>query len=129
MEPRESPLLRPLRPVKRALWRASDQSSEFPTAYRHAPHEVDRMLSGAGVRVARRTTVGYGPFTVLSRPVLPERVGAALHQRLHRSAADHARLRGAGWHYVVAGVKAGLPSEPAGLAHRSEREARAPAAA
>jgi predicted ATP-grasp superfamily ATP-dependent carboligase/ubiquinone/menaquinone biosynthesis C-methylase UbiE len=131
VEPRESPLLSPLRPVRRALRRGSAEGgSDVPTAYRHAPHEVDEMLAGVGVRVTRRTTIGYGPFTVLCRPVLPERAGAALHERLQRSAAEHARLRGGGWHYVVAGVKrAGLPSEGARLAPGAAAEAPAPAVA
>lgn len=105
VEPRENPLLSPLRPVKRTLWREPRDGTEDAPAYRHLPGEVDEMLARAGIAVARRATVGYGPFTVMGRPLLPDGVATRLHEGLERAAVDRPRLRGGGWHYVVAGVK------------------------
>ncbi|MGI8559443.1 MAG: class I SAM-dependent methyltransferase [Solirubrobacteraceae bacterium] len=105
VEPRENPLLRPLRPVKRMLSRQSSVQGDSAPSYRHLPAEVDEMLAGAGIAVARRTTVGYGPFTVMDRSLLPDSVGTGLHERLERYAGGHPRLRGSGWHYVAAGRK------------------------
>jgi len=105
VEPRENPLLSPLRPVKRALRHGSRNGSTSAPSHRHRPREVDELLAGAGIAVAWRTTIGYGPFTALGRPVLPDRIGTALDERLQRAAADRWRLRGAGWHYVLAGVR------------------------
>ena len=102
-EPRENAALGPLR----SLWQRARHRGQpdQPVAQRHLPGEVDDMLRLAGLAVLRRATVGYGPFTVLDHPVLPNRLGCALDARLERAARTHARLRGAGWHYVVAGVK------------------------
>jgi len=105
VEPRENPLLSPLRPVKRTLSRSSSARRDSAPAYRHLPREVDKMLAGAGIAVARRATVGYGPFTVMGRRPLPDSVGTRLHERLERSAGDHPWLRGSGWHYLAAGRK------------------------
>jgi hypothetical protein len=104
VEPRQIRVLAPLKRVRHRL-RAS-QPEGGPPAYRHRPSEVDAILIHAGIDVVRRTTVGYGPFTVLDRPVLPDRAGTWLHSRLERASASHRRLRGAGWHYLVAGKKA-----------------------
>lgn len=43
---------------------------------------------------------------MLGRPLLPGRIGTSRHERLERAAADRPRLRGGGWHYIVAGRKA-----------------------
>lgn len=103
VEPRENPLLNPLRPIKRMLSAPDDSAAP---SYRHSPREVDALLAGAGVAAIRRTTIGYGPFTVLGRELLPGRLGVAVDERLQLACARHPRLRGAGWHYLVAGVKA-----------------------
>lgn len=104
-EPRENPLLLPLRPVKRTLWPGPGDRSERAHAHRHLPGEVDEMLARAGISITRRATIGYGPFTMLGRPLLPDRIGTQLHERLERAAVDRPRLRGGGWHYLVAGHK------------------------
>jgi D-aspartate ligase len=105
VDPRENGLLAPLRPVKRTLWRPVADAEVSAPARRHTPGNVDRLLAEAGIAVTRRTTVGYGPFTVLGRPILPDAIGCSLDERLQRAAQDHARLRGGGWHYLVAGTR------------------------
>lgn len=110
LEPRENPLLSPLRPVKRALWPRSGEGTLSAPSYRHLPGEVDEMLAAAGIAVVRRTTVGYGPFTVMGRRSLPDSLGRALDERLQRAAADRVRLRAVGWHYLVAGRKRSMSS-------------------
>lgn len=104
VELRENPLLGPLRPISRTVRSRGGRSYGAPS-YRHTPHEVDAMLSNAGIAVVRRATVGYGPFTLLGRRLLPDAVGRSLHERLAVSTRRHPRLRGVGWHYLVAGVK------------------------
>lgn len=103
VEPRENPLLRPLKPVKRMLSRPP----AVPPApsYRHSPREVDRLLAAAGITALRRTTIGYGPFTVLGRELLPGHPGVTFDACLQRASRRRPRLRGAGWHYLVAGFK------------------------
>lgn len=118
VEPFESPLrplldpVRPLlRPAKRALIRVPDDAPPVAHAYRHLPGEVDEMLSAAGIAVVRRTTIGYGPFTVTRRRVVPDRLGRALDERLQGASRDHPRLRGVGWHYLAAGRKRALGAD------------------
>jgi SAM-dependent methyltransferase len=106
IEPRESPVLRPLK-LARRRWRAG--TGRLPTgaqSRRDLPREVDAMLVTAGVQPVRRATVGYGPFTIMGRRLLPDRAATRVHERLARASEGHPRLRGTGWHYIVQGRKA-----------------------
>jgi ubiquinone/menaquinone biosynthesis C-methylase UbiE len=107
VEPREHPLLAPLRLARRRLRKGSGWVPQGAQSYRHEAGEVDALLAGAAVTVVRRTTVGYGPFTILGRRALPEVAGTRLHNLLQQAGERHARLRGTGWHYIAAGVKDG----------------------
>ena len=105
VEPRENPLMSPLRPVKRALARSAGERPHSAPSFRHRAEEVDRMLADAGITVVHRTTIGYGPFTVMGRRILPDGVGRLVDERLQAASLDHPRLRRVGWHYLAAGVK------------------------
>jgi SAM-dependent methyltransferase len=105
VEPRENPLVAPVRVVRDAIRGGEADDPGSAPSYRHRPAEVDRMLTAAGVAPDRRATVGFGPFTFLGRRVLPDASGTALHGRLERASADRPTLRRLGWHYVVAGRK------------------------
>jgi SAM-dependent methyltransferase len=107
LEPRENPLLAPLRLARRAVRRRSGAPNGSAPSFRHLPSEVDRMLTAANISPVRRATVGFGPFTFIGRPLLGEPAAIALHQRLHRMSRDRRALRRLGWHYIVAGRKAG----------------------
>lgn len=107
LEPRENPLLTPVRLVRDVIRGGVEDTSASAPSYRHLPSEVDRMLTAADVRAVRRATVGFGPFTFLGRRVLPDSSGTTLHARLERASADRTTLRRLGWHYVVAGHKTG----------------------
>jgi ubiquinone/menaquinone biosynthesis C-methylase UbiE len=117
IEPRESPLLAPVRGARRRRREAAGWAPASAQSHRHAAEEVDAMLAAHGINVVRRATVGYGPFTVLGRGALPDRAGRLLDTALATASERHVRLRGAGWHYVVAGVKGSRP--PAGAARGS----------
>jgi ubiquinone/menaquinone biosynthesis C-methylase UbiE len=107
LEPREHPLLEPLRLARRRLREGAGWVPEGAQSYRHEAGVIDALLAGAAITVLRRTTVGYGPFTILGRRVLPEVAGTRLHHALQLAGERHARLRGTGWHYIAAGVKDG----------------------
>lgn len=87
LDPRSTPLLAPLR---RAIavtlglvgWRAPDAARER----RYSRRQVGSMLAAAGLVELRCAPVGFGPFTFLGRPVLSERRGLALHERLQQLA-------------------------------------------
>jgi ubiquinone/menaquinone biosynthesis C-methylase UbiE len=107
VEPRENPLLTPVRLARRRLRERAGRSPAGPDSYLHEPLEVDSMLAATGITVLRRATIGFGPFTVLGRPFLPDGPATRLHEALQRAGERHLRLRGTGWHYVVLGVKDG----------------------
>lgn len=101
VEPRENPLLTPLKLARRAARRAAGRRPDGVPSRLHLPSQVARFLAVAGVRPVRRSTVGFGPFTFLGRPILGERVGLRLHLRL-QARADRTTIGGrTGWHYMV----------------------------
>lgn len=110
VEPRESPLLAPLRVAYGALKRnLGNSSGRGAPSFRHLPREVDRMLVGAGLSPVRRATIGYGPFTFMGRPLLGAQTAIRVNDRLELASATRTSLRRAGWHYVVAARKSLAP--------------------
>lgn len=113
VEPRESPVLAPVRGIRAMLRQRAGRAPSGPPAWLHDPGAVDAMVRAAGLRVVRRATIGFGPFTFRGHTLLPDGLGTRLHRRLERAGEDHPRLRGDGWHYLVAGVKdAARPAAP-----------------
>ncbi len=105
-EPRENPLLAPLRSLRRALRARNEEFDPGPEWHLHSPRAVDSMLVDAGLSVERRATIGYGPFTVMGRPLLADPLAARTHVRLARLSAQRVPLlRRMGWHYLVAARK------------------------
>jgi ubiquinone/menaquinone biosynthesis C-methylase UbiE len=105
VEPRDHPLLTPLKRARRRLARHNGDRQSSAPSYLHLPSQVDAMLATAGVNAVRRTTIGFGPFTVLGRRLLPERLGSALHLQLQAASRVSPALRRTGWHYLVAARK------------------------
>jgi ubiquinone/menaquinone biosynthesis C-methylase UbiE len=99
LDPRLHPLLLPF---KRAFRRVRPRRDGFGPHSYALGRTVDRMLARAGlVKIASRT-VGFGPFTLLARPVLPRTVGLAVNRRLQWLAERNVPgLRAAGAHYLV----------------------------
>lgn len=73
VDPRLTPLAQPLKEAARRL-RGRRQT--------HAPAagaDLDGYVTGAGLEQVAWGTVGFGPFTLLGRSVLPDRWSTALH--------------------------------------------------
>jgi ubiquinone/menaquinone biosynthesis C-methylase UbiE len=102
LDPMGTPTLAPLRAlVKRLLGRA-DAPTGLPAAKRHDARALDRLLAGAGLVRVRSASVGFGPFALLGRRLLPERAGVELHHRLQRLADSRwPLLRSTGAHHLV----------------------------
>ncbi len=110
-EPRENPLLIPLKLARGAWKRVRGRLPSEPSSHLHAPPQIDRMLAAAGLEVVRRTTIGYGPFTFLGHPLLSDASGLRVYHGLRAlSERRFPALRGMGWHYVVASRKSGADS-------------------
>jgi ubiquinone/menaquinone biosynthesis C-methylase UbiE len=106
LDPRLSPVMvEAAKRVDRALVRGLGMSSRrragtLPRRYRNG--EVDGMLAEAGLEKQSGSSVGFGPFTLARRRVVPARLEVGLHARLQRMAdAGRPPVRSRGSHYVV----------------------------
>jgi len=107
VDPRANVLLTPLKRLRRRLRACPVDGARSSLPGRlHFPSHVNAMVRAAGFRLDSRATVGFGPFTFWSRPLLSDRAGIALHRRL-QALADRRLpvLRSTGWQYVLSAHK------------------------
>jgi ubiquinone/menaquinone biosynthesis C-methylase UbiE len=94
-----------LSPLKRVYdW--SRKRRGVATSRLHYPHRVDRLLEQHSLRPVQRKTVGFGPLSLLGRPIAGDARGVRVHRRL-QALADRGTpgVRWTGWHYVVRAEK------------------------
>jgi ubiquinone/menaquinone biosynthesis C-methylase UbiE len=102
-DPRGALALSPLRGVYHAVRNRPGQA----VSHLYFPRRIDGFLDAAGLRVIARRTIGFGPISLLGRPLLSDERGIRLSNRLQQLAdAGVPGLRGTGWHYLVRAVKA-----------------------
>jgi len=78
--------------------RTAPSASAHTCSRRH----FDRLLRAAGLCKLQSFTLGFGPFSLLSREVVPEPLGLKLHSKLQSLADDGFPLiRACGTQYVV----------------------------
>ena len=71
-------------------------------AYTGSAGHFDKLLRAAGLAKLLSFTLGFGPFSVLSREVVPQELGLKVHSKLQRLADDgFPLLRHCGSQYVV----------------------------
>ncbi len=93
--------------VRRLGTRSRRRGASLPRRYPNG--SVDAMLARAGLVRQTGASVGFGPFTVLRRAVVPGRWAIPLSDRLQRFAdAGVPGLRGGGAHYVVVARSPGV---------------------
>lgn len=88
VEPVENPVLHPAREMLKKV--LEEHGRRQRAAKRNRPvsrRELDRLISSLGLERVRWQTLGFGPFTVFRRRLLPDSVGAPLYDRL-QAAAD-----------------------------------------
>jgi ubiquinone/menaquinone biosynthesis C-methylase UbiE len=106
LDPRGTPALAP---VRRALKRLVGRHKPAPAvaSRQHDPAAVDRLIRGAGLRKLDSTSVGFGPFSLIGRPLLSEHASVQLQHGLHALARRGWPLvRSTGAHYLVLAKKA-----------------------
>lgn len=104
LDPRHHPWLQPARSAAKAsLMRTGTwRPTAGPRLTAHKPTEFDRILARSGLRPLARCTLGFGPFTLLGLPVLPERLGVRVNSSLQRLADRGVPgVRSAGSQYLV----------------------------
>ncbi|MBF5042259.1 class I SAM-dependent methyltransferase [Aggregicoccus sp. 17bor-14] len=82
LDPRRTPALAPARRLLRPLARALGVRRPAGLASLMTYRKLTRLLRGAGLEPLRHRTFGFGPFSLLGRPLLPGPLGIRLHQRL-----------------------------------------------
>ncbi len=92
---------RPFAPARVAL-RKRLHSGAVVRPQRHRRGEVVALLVDAGLQPEESHAIGFGPFTFLGRPILPNRAGLAVQRRL-QAWADRGVpvVRGAAVHQLV----------------------------
>jgi ubiquinone/menaquinone biosynthesis C-methylase UbiE len=111
-DPVRLPILAPLRDGARQKLPAIRTESRSPRLRPIGfarPVEFASQLEAQGLRLIRSQAFGFGPFTLLGRQVLPDRLGVGLEQRLQRRVerGDRWLDAGAAQYLVLAGRPAG----------------------
>lgn len=105
LDPAQSAALRPARhAVRRPLARLGLVAPVAgPGLVRmYGRQRLEAMLSAAGLHAERLETVGFGPFRLGRRPIVPDAIGRRLDARLQRMAdRGVASVRSGGSHHVV----------------------------
>jgi SAM-dependent methyltransferase len=105
LDPRHYPVLDPARLAAKAALRSVGITRLRDQGVRVAAHRLagfDRMLADAGLQIIKRCTLGFGPFTLMGLPALPDQLGVRLNARL-QAFADRGvpGLRSTGGQYLV----------------------------
>ncbi len=102
LDPRLNPIHAPLRKLLRAL----RHRNHVPYTRRCSSREFDAVLEKMGYAKIRGIVLGFGPFSLFGRTVLPECVGIKAHNAL-QCYADHnvPILRSTGAQYLVLAKK------------------------
>lgn len=82
LQPLSNPILRPAKEFVRQLLRRGPRAHLHPISLRHC----DALLDASGFEKVESLTLGFGPFKVFSRELLPSSLGLKLHRRLQAAA-------------------------------------------
>lgn len=89
LDPSSSPVSRPLRSMLKSVLRRLrlHNASHDLVVKLHTPVEIRRLFRQSGLREVQSKCVGFGPFTLFGRQIIPEKLGIALHTQM-QSLAD-----------------------------------------
>jgi ubiquinone/menaquinone biosynthesis C-methylase UbiE len=98
LDPRLNLVHTPIRKLARSL----RHRNHLLQTQRCSPREFDAILHKAGYTKIHGTVLGFGPFTLLGKTVLPDSVGIKVHDVLQRYAnRNFPLLRSTGAQYLV----------------------------
>jgi hypothetical protein len=105
IDPLRNPALAPLRGLLKRTFETAGLRKprvESGLVHMHTTSYIDRVFLQNRLEIEKSATLGFGPFSFLGRPLLPESVGITLHHRL-QALADRgvAGLRSTGSQYLL----------------------------
>jgi ubiquinone/menaquinone biosynthesis C-methylase UbiE len=113
LDPTRAPILNPVRRYVASALRAAKllpAAPQSPTVQRQSRSEVDSILSDAGLDKLWSVMVGFGPFTLFGKPLLPDSMGIKVHRLLQAAANRKLPIVSSyGMQYLV------LSTKPAGV--------------
>jgi SAM-dependent methyltransferase len=116
LEPRTSSLLMPAKKVIRKLIPRSGVRGPQLQSFLTSIWRFDALLNANGLEKLEAITLGFGPFTIFQRRLLPDRVAISMHSALQRLARGRwAPLRLLGSQYVVLARKRGATKGALGV--------------
>jgi ubiquinone/menaquinone biosynthesis C-methylase UbiE len=106
LDPQLNPVIRPLKRVLRNCLRRLGIVDPEAREQLCGNRKFDRLLGTVGLTKVWGKTLGFGPFSLFSRTIIPESMGGRLHRRMQQIADRNCPLiRSAGSHYVVVARK------------------------
>jgi ubiquinone/menaquinone biosynthesis C-methylase UbiE len=94
-----------LTPLRRVYHRLRNRPGDAVSRL-HFPRRISGFVSDAGLTPLAHRTIGFGPLSVLGRPLLSDARAVGVNRRLQRlSDAGVPGARGTGWHYVLRAAK------------------------
>jgi ubiquinone/menaquinone biosynthesis C-methylase UbiE len=106
LDPLTNPLLKPLKERARNFVRRSGSPAHRVCVQMISVGECRRLLEANGLRMLTGTTLGFGPFSLFRREILPRAAGLRLHRQLQTLAdRGYPLFRSAGAQYIVAAEK------------------------
>lgn len=118
VEPFTNPVLSPAKALVKNILRHCGRRKGPALNHTTAKREFDALLHDAGLDKLAGVTLGFGPFTVFNRELLPPSMGLGVHYFLQGLADRRVPvIRSSGHQYIVLARKHdGTPSPPATLA-------------
>jgi len=108
LDPLLNPVVTPIRKsVKRLLESAcARKPSTAAKPHMYSVAEFKDYLRSAGLSELQHRMLGFGPFTILNRKILPDSIGVKVHQTLQKYAdLGHPVFRSTGSQYIVLAQK------------------------
>jgi SAM-dependent methyltransferase len=108
LDPERSPLAAPARWACKFALRVLHRNRAVQFyCKRHSRREVETLLSSADLQMLQSATIGYGPFSIFGRYVLPDSTGIKLHRAVTRLAQTQfiPGLSAAGCHILALAQK------------------------
>ncbi|HYL44322.1 MAG TPA: methyltransferase domain-containing protein [Ktedonobacteraceae bacterium] len=107
LDPVHNPLLKPLKQGLNKVLRSVGLHYRVPIVTSQSCRDMDKTLASFKLDKVRGKTLGFGPFTLFNRTIVPKSIGKWLHIRLQRLADRNIPgFRSTGKHYIVLTRKA-----------------------